>query len=72
MLSKNKVNDLEREREEDDKRHRKRIEEITTDFVKEKQEMLYKFDEYRKIFIEELRVRQLIIRKGLNYIRLRS
>ena len=55
-----KVKDLERQRIEDHKRHRRRIEEITTDFVKEKQEMLNNFDDYKKIFIEELKVRQVI------------
>lgn len=44
----------------------KRIEEITTDFVKEKQEMLSKFEEYRKIFVEELRVRQSIEKIYIN------
>lgn len=38
----------------------RRIEEITTDFVKEKQEMLTNFDNYKKILVEELKVRQVI------------
>jgi len=36
------------------------IEDITIDFVKEKQQMMTKFEDYKKIFIEELKVREHI------------
>ena len=41
------------------------LEEITTDFVTEKQDMLKRFDEYTKVFTEELRVRQSIEKSKL-------
>ena len=36
------------------------LEDITIDFVKEKQQMMTKFEDYKKIFIEELKVREHI------------
>lgn len=41
-----KVQQLEHELSEADKRHRRLMEQITTSFVREKQETLTKFDNY--------------------------
>ncbi|CAI2382130.1 unnamed protein product [Moneuplotes crassus] len=54
------IKDLHRRKIDAENRHRKLYEEITIDFVKEKQQLISKFEDSLRIFSEELKVRECI------------